>query len=187
MSYLETLGTQTQPSASWFDCATAAKPSIPLAILEEILEDIKRSLAHDRVAAQAGLARLSAILGGKETVVPASESARGGFAPWQKRRLESYLIENLEQAVPIRALAKLVCLSTSHFCRAFKQSFGRTPHEYLTGLRVERAKQMMQSTAEPLSQIALACGLADQAHLCKVFRRCVGHTPSAWRRIHQGA
>jgi len=40
----------------------------------------------------------------------------------------------------------------------------------------------MLTTEDPLSQIALACGLADQAHLSKLFRRAVGETPSAWRR-----
>jgi hypothetical protein len=41
---------------------------------------------------------------------------------------------------------------------------------------------MMSTTQEPLSQIAIACGLCDQAHLCKVFRRMIGMSPSAWRR-----
>jgi AraC-like DNA-binding protein len=41
---------------------------------------------------------------------------------------------------------------------------------------------MMSTTREPLSQIAIACGLCDQAHLCKVFRRMTGMSPSTWRR-----
>jgi AraC-like DNA-binding protein len=41
---------------------------------------------------------------------------------------------------------------------------------------------MMSTTREPLSQIAIACGLCDQAHLCKVFRRMLGMSPSTWRR-----
>lgn len=40
----------------------------------------------------------------------------------------------------------------------------------------------MLTTAESLSQIALASGFADQAHLSKQFRRMIGETPSAWRR-----
>ena len=48
--------------------------------------------------------------------------------------------------------------------------------------RVELVCTMMTTTREPLSQVALACGLSDQAHLCKVFRRTIGMSPSAWRR-----
>ena len=150
----------------------------------KFLEDVKRALADDPDAARAGIARLSALLEGTDTAPALPAYVRGGFAPWQKRRVEAYLHEHLEQSILIRTLADLVSLSTSHFCRAFKQSFGKTPHAYLIGLRVERAKEMMRSTAEPLSQIALTCGMADQAHLSKIFHRCVGQTPSAWRRLH---
>jgi hypothetical protein len=44
----------------------------------------------------------------------------------------------------------------------------------------------MRTTQEPLSQIAVACGLCDQAHLCRVFRRLIGMSPSAWRRAVPG-
>jgi AraC family transcriptional regulator len=70
----------------------------------------------------------------------------------------------------------------SHFCRAFKESFGTTPHMQIIRLRLELAQRLMLTTAEPLSQIALACGLADQAHLSKLFRREVGETPRSWCR-----
>jgi AraC-like DNA-binding protein len=48
--------------------------------------------------------------------------------------------------------------------------------------RVELVCTMLTTTREPLSQVALACGFSDQAHLCKVFRRTIGMRPSAWRR-----
>src|SRR5690606_2306493 len=67
-------------------------------------------------------------------------------------------------------------------CRAFKESFGTTAHMHIIRLRLELAQRLMLTTDEPLSQIALACGLADQAHLSKLFRREMGETPSAWRR-----
>jgi AraC family transcriptional regulator len=183
MTYHQTLEAQAQPTESWTG-AVAGKPEVPITILENILEDVRRALSHDPGAARAGIDRLSAILHGDEAPLAGPAYKRGGFAPWQKRRIESYLLDHLEQSVSIRSLARTVSLSASHFCRAFKQSFGQTPHSYLTGLRVERAKKMMLATAEPLSQIALSCGLADQAHLCKLFRRLVGQTPSVWRRMN---
>lgn len=174
MTYHEGLAPETQP-------ATPAQ--VPVAILEQILEELKLALASDPSSVQAGIARLSAIVSGKELArVPVY--ARGGLAPWQKRRVGSYLIDHLEDSLSLKSMAQLVSLSTSQFCRAFKQSFGKTPHTHLMGLRIARAKQMMLTTREPLSMIALACGLADQAHLSKVFRRYVGQSPSVWRRLH---
>ena len=82
----------------------------------------------------------------------------------------------------VKDLAEQVSLSVSHFCRAFKESFGASPHLHLTRSRVERAQCLMLTTDDPLTQIALACGMADQAHLSKLFRREVGEPPNAWRR-----
>jgi AraC family transcriptional regulator len=69
--------------------------------------------------------------------------------------------------------------------RTFKVSVGVPPFHYIARRRLERACTMMMATREPLSQVALACGLCDQAHLSKVFRRLTGMSPSAWRRARQ--
>lgn len=88
----------------------------------------------------------------------------------------------LDRPVRLNTVAEQVALSVSYFSRAFKETFGTTPHMHMLRLRLDRAQQLMLTTEDPLSQIALACGLADQAHLSKLFRRVVGETPSAWRR-----
>lgn len=108
--------------------------------------------------------------------------ARGGLAPWQVRILNAHIDANLDQDIPIEALAALARLSVSHFGRAFKQSFGRSPHAHLIAERIERAQALMLSTAEPLAQIAVAVGLADQSHLSRLFRKVTGESPFAWRR-----
>ena len=79
-------------------------------------------------------------------------------------------------------LAALVELSSFHFCRAFRDSFGDSPHAYVTRRRIERAQGLMLTTDNSLSQVAMDCGLADQAHFNRLFRRFVGESPGAWRR-----
>jgi AraC family transcriptional regulator len=110
---------------------------------------------------------------------------RGGLAPRQKRRVIEHIEANLDKSLTCTMLAELVGLSTSYFNRAFKSSFGRSPHAYLIWRRVERAQDLLLATNEPISQIALACGLADQCHLCRLFRKLAGESPAAWRRARQ--
>ena len=145
-----------------------------------MLDDVRRRIGRDPEGARAAALRLVALLappgGGEPSPV------RGGLAPWQKQKIDLYIRQRLERTLRVKELAERASLSVSHFCRAFKESFGASPHLHLTRLRVERAQRLMLATQDPLSQIALACGMADQAHLSKLFRREVGEPPSTWRR-----
>jgi AraC-like DNA-binding protein len=94
---------------------------------------------------------------------------------------------NLFRRIPIRDLAQLLDLSASHFCRAFKCTFGVSPRDYVLRRRIEVAQGLMLTTSEPLSSIALRCGMCDQAHFTRSFHRVVGETPYVWRRTRRGA
>ncbi len=111
-------------------------------------------------------------------------TVRGGLAPWQVNRLISYIECHLDTAIRARDLSGLIGISVSHFFRGFKNSVGVPPFRYITVRRVARAQDLIRTTPEPLSSVAIACGLCDQAHLCRLFRRIVGQSPSAWRRVH---
>ena len=108
----------------------------------------------------------------------------GGLARWQAKRALTYIEANLGSKLDVGALAEVVAFSKSHFSRAFKRSLGFTPMAYVATRRVERAKVMMISTPEQLTEIALASGFADQSHLNRSFRRMVGMTPGLWRRLN---
>ena len=105
----------------------------------------------------------------------------------QVRMVAAHMEANLGLHIPLRQLAGVAHLSVGHFCRAFKGSFGERPRAYLMRRRVAYAKLLMLSTDLPLSQIALACGMADQPHFSNVFRRMTGETPSRWRLDHRRA
>ena len=147
-----------------------------------MLEDICRARQQNLDAAFAAVLRLATLLTSADAGAPAT--AHAGFAPWQRRKVEQYFKESLTQPLHVQGLAKRVSLSVSHFYRAFKRAFGETPHAHMIRLRLNMAQDLMVSTDDPLSQIALACGFADQSHLSKQFRRRLGQTPSAWRRQH---
>jgi AraC family transcriptional regulator len=106
----------------------------------------------------------------------------GGLAPWQERRAKEILSSNLDGNVGLKALARECGLSVSHFSRAFRHSTGAAPHRWLLEYRVDAAKPMLRDRELPLSDVALACGFADQSHFTRTFTRVVGVSPGAWRR-----
>jgi len=89
---------------------------------------------------------------------------------------------HLNERITLDALARQACLSVSQFSRSFKATFGVPVHLYLMQQRVIAAQAMMVATSDRLSEIAVCCGLNDQSHLTRWFRRVVGVTPGAWRR-----
>jgi len=101
---------------------------------------------------------------------------------WQRRRVLEHIEASLAKPLRNRELAALVDFSEFHFNVAFRNSLGASPHEFVIRRRIERAQRLMLSSAMSLCDIAAECGLADQAHLSRLFRKIVGETPAAWRK-----
>jgi AraC family transcriptional regulator len=143
-------------------------------------------LDTDRQVAKTCIQRVAALLGidlGPEGGTAAERSCvRGGLAPWQARRIRSHIEDNLGSNIRATDLAGIVQLSTSHFFRAFRATFGEAPLAYIMERRIRRAQELMLTSRRPLSQVALECGMCDQPHFTRVFRRIVGTSPNAWRR-----
>jgi AraC family transcriptional regulator len=112
---------------------------------------------------------------------PFQTPMRGGLPPKALRRVRDYVTAHLEENISIQVLAAIVGLSRYHFARAFKQSEGVTPHQFLLQCRVQRAQELLAGTELPLAQIALAAGFSDQSHCSRRFRKLVGVTPSRYR------
>src|SRR5580698_6331414 len=141
----------------------------------------------DRDTSRRYLMRASALLRVRRGACADAEGtrpweSRGGLLAWQLNRVVDHIETHLAEKIMAMDLADLANVSVGQLIRAFKISVGVPPFHYIASRRVELACMMMSTTREPLSQIAIACGLCDQAHLCKVFRRMIGLSPSAWRR-----
>lgn len=113
---------------------------------------------------------------------PQSAVAGPRLTAWQRRRVLEHIEASLAKPLRNRELAAVLGYSEFHFNVAFRNALGIPPHEYLVRRRIERAQQLMLASELPLCQIAAECGLADQSHLTRLFRRLVGDTPAAWRR-----
>lgn len=109
------------------------------------------------------------------------------LAPWQARRVAHQLAERIAEPLRVEDLSASMRLTTGYFSKAFRGAFGLPPHAYLVERRLERACELMLQGDEPLAQIAVACGLYDQAHLTRLFRKRHGQSPGAWRRAQLAA
>ncbi|MFT3698478.1 MAG: AraC family transcriptional regulator [Kofleriaceae bacterium] len=103
------------------------------------------------------------------------------LAAWRQRRVIEVARARLSD-VTLAELAAECGLSTSHFARQFKATFGTSPHRMLIAQRIERAKQLL-STAMTLSEVASVAGFADQASFTRSFTKAVGTSPGKWRRL----
>jgi AraC-like DNA-binding protein len=177
------------------DSPTDETSDLELAIVAaQLIEAARRARDGDREATRRHIARAISLLCGspsfsRERLNPESAvenpGARGGLPAWQTRRIVAYVEANLSRRIRVQELARLLSLSASHFCRAFKATFGAAPRDYVLHRRIEVAQRLMLTTSEPLSAIAVICGMCDQPHFTRSFHRIVGETPNAWRRNRQ--
>lgn len=174
------------------DITTGETMADPFVSIAEFLEEASAAVGGNPIVARACIARAAMLLREVQARhAPAGDSpqrsAGPGLARWKLNRVLLHVERRLGGNLRVRDLARLTGLSPGHFARAFHQSVGVAPRHFLIERRIERAKTLMQTSDMTLSEIALACGLSDQAHLSRLFRRHTGTTPNAWRREWRGS
>jgi len=96
-----------------------------------------------------------------------------------------YIDTHLSESLRIATIARVAHLERTYFSRIFRQCLGIKPVEYIMRRRVERAKQRLWGTDEPLRIIAESLGFTDAFHFSKCFKRLTGITPTAFRELRQ--
>jgi AraC family transcriptional regulator len=133
------------------------------------MEALGRVLAHELMRLDRGAA-------------PRKNTVRGGLAGWQQRIVTAYIEDHLADPISLADLAELVSLSTYHFCRAFKQSFGIPPLRYHASRRIDRAKVLLAKPAPSVTRVGLTVGFSETSSFTAAFRKATGLTPSAYHR-----
>jgi AraC family transcriptional regulator len=110
------------------------------------------------------------------------EPAVGGLPTKVLRRAIERLRSGRDAEISLAALASDAGLSRFHFCRAFKESTGLSPHAWLRQHRLGQAKNMLRHTDARIVSVAAELGYASQTAFAAAFRRLTGETPSNWRR-----
>jgi AraC family transcriptional regulator len=108
----------------------------------------------------------------------------GGLPARRLKVIKNYIEENLGEAISLRELAALACVSVRHFERAFRQSVGVPPHKYVLDRRVSAARDLLLNHPTlPIEEIARNLGFSSSSHLSSAFVRRTGCSPAAFRRV----
>ena len=97
-----------------------------------------------------------------------------------------FLRANWSKKISLASIAEATYLSKAYLCTIFKQEMGMSILEYLTRLRVEKAKELLSVGGASLTEIAEQCCFFDQSYFSKVFRKYTGYTPKRWREHVSG-
>ena len=140
------------------------------------LEDRFHGLAERLLLAQQNVRRQVA-------TVPA---VRAGTREELYRRLcqgRDHLHASFSERLTLAAIAREACLAPHHFHRLFRRAFGKTPHDYLVGLRIARARTLLSTTEIPITEICFEVGFESLGSFSALFHREAGASPTAFRRI----
>ncbi len=102
--------------------------------------------------------------------------------PDQLKYLVHYVNNNFAHELSLEFLSDFFCISKYHLCRSFKKYTGFTLNDYITQLRLERAKELLRTTALPANKICLMVGINDENYFYRLFKKHVGTSPHKYRK-----
>jgi AraC-like DNA-binding protein len=134
-------------------------------------------LLYTRSLSTAIVKRLSALAGGSDCSIDAPTLCESS-----RQVLLDLIDDRLSDPPSMDEMALLSGRSAAEFLKAFKLTFGLTPHQLVLERRIRRAKSLLTEET-PLTALALKLGFASHAHFSATFRARTGHTPSEHRRL----
>lgn len=124
------------------------------------------------------------IIGTAHVYIVTSDAMVEGRRFRAMRDLADYIAAHLADDLSIATLADLVHMSPTSFKIAFAKTFHTSPRHYITNVRINAARRLLENTNKLIADIATECGFFDQSHFTRVFRQMRGITPGAYRRQH---
>ena len=97
------------------------------------------------------------------------------------RKAKAFIEEHKQDQLSLSQVARFVNVSTYHFCKMFKKATGFTFTEYLSLVRIAKAKNLLLNPHLHVSEIAYEVGFNSLTHFNRVFRKIVGQSPTAYR------
>lgn len=117
--------------------------------------------------------------GGQSQFSPLLMPRRAPASPIGK--VQAYVMENLREPFPVHRLAAIAGTSPRTIARLFVQELNITPHDFVEGVRLDQARNLLEATSQPLKTIAFDCGFASPEQMRAAFQRRLGLSPARYR------
>ncbi len=99
------------------------------------------------------------------------------------RPVITYIAEHYKEKIYIETLSDMITVSPDYFTKMFKDSIGRTPIDYINGLRINRAMQMLATTETSVNDISDELGFSNSNYFHKIFKQYMETSPAAYRKM----
>ncbi len=96
-------------------------------------------------------------------------------------KAQAYIYKNFSRDITLEDVSKEVMVSPNYFSRLFKEETGQNFIDYLTQLRIERAKELLRDNSSANKEICYQIGYADPNYFSRIFKRVVGVTPTEYK------
>jgi AraC-like DNA-binding protein len=98
-------------------------------------------------------------------------------------RARRFIDESYHLPIDLDQISDAACLSRYHFLRLFRRAFNRTPHQYLTERRIEKAKELLSSGKLTVTDVCFEVGFESLGSFSSLFHKHVGYPPIAYRAL----
>ena len=96
-------------------------------------------------------------------------------------RARQFIDQSYDLPLDLKQISSQACFSRYHFLRLFRQTFNKTPHQYLVERRIEKAKELLTSADLRVTDVCFEVGFQSLGSFSSLFHKSVGHPPVTYR------
>lgn len=166
---------------SGYDDYTFMRNAITYKSFDYILKPIDPDLLNETLERAVKKWKEEALVRRSSGSVETIPAASGFGTPSSMEKIEEYLRANYQQEITLQEIADRFYLSREHISRKFKQEYHETITDYVTRIRMEKAKELLANPRSKIYEIAYHIGYHNEKYFSKVFKKFYGVTPNEYR------
>ena len=98
------------------------------------------------------------------------------------RAVRDYVLNHISRPITTKELAQALGTNRTYLCRMFREETGKTVQDYVTGIKMDEASRLLNTTAKTVAQMGSYLGYSSQSHFQRVFKKTMGMTPGEYRK-----